>query len=213
MATPPALLEAQTRVNRKVQKAATRAALLQVAVDLLIEKGVAGVTTLEVQIRAGVSRGALLHHFPSRSDLLSATVTELVGRNEAALWREQARQPVSDEPVASAIRTLARTASTSSYVAEMELWTVSRTDPVLRETLRSAERRALPERERVLDALFESLRDHPARAQVIDLTTEFARGLALSNLLRDDPRTGHALVESWIGTVGLIIAATKSVAG
>ena len=49
----------------------------------LIEQGTARTTTLEVQRRAGVSRGALLHHFPTVAQLLSATVGELVRRNEA----------------------------------------------------------------------------------------------------------------------------------
>jgi AcrR family transcriptional regulator len=54
-----------------------RRVLLDAAVDSLVEHGFAGTTTLEVQRRAGVSRGALLHHFPSKAELLVATIGHL----------------------------------------------------------------------------------------------------------------------------------------
>src|SRR5258705_13539848 len=55
----------------------TRRALLDAAVESLIEVGFARTTTLEVQRRAEVSRGALLHHFPSKAELLVAAVAHL----------------------------------------------------------------------------------------------------------------------------------------
>ncbi|KAK0360416.1 hypothetical protein LTR94_027387, partial [Friedmanniomyces endolithicus] len=137
MSQTPAPSDAAPKLTRKAQREATHAALLQVAVMLLIERGAAGVTTLEVQQRADVSRGALLHHFPTRAHLLSATVTELIRRNEEAVWREQAHTASEGDPLTEAIRSLVAAASTSSYVAEMELWAVSRTDPTLRDTLRA----------------------------------------------------------------------------
>src|SRR5512140_1920296 len=55
----------------------TRRALLDAAVESLIEVGFARTTTLEVQRRADASRGALLHHFPSKTELLVAAVDHL----------------------------------------------------------------------------------------------------------------------------------------
>src|SRR5690348_12172766 len=55
----------------------TRRALLDAAVESLVQHGFAGTTTLEVQKKAGVSRGALLHHFPSKAELLVATIAHL----------------------------------------------------------------------------------------------------------------------------------------
>src|SRR5678815_4844104 len=55
----------------------TRRALLDAAVESLIGVGFARTTTLEVQRRADVSRGALLHHFPSKAELLVAAVDHL----------------------------------------------------------------------------------------------------------------------------------------
>lgn len=191
--------------SRRAQREATRARLLQVAVAVLIERGVAGTTTLEVQQRAGVSRGALLHHFPTHAQLLSATVGELVRQNEAHIWREQARAALDPDPLAGAIRILTTASAHASYLAELELWAVARTDAQLREALRAAERDALKESERVMARLFAAVSDRPGYQAVVSLSIELARGLALSDVLRRDPLRREQLVEQWIGAARLMI--------
>lgn len=60
-------------VNRKVEQGEeTRAHLVAVARSLFAERGFAGVATTEIVERAGVTRGALYHHFPSKEDLFRA---------------------------------------------------------------------------------------------------------------------------------------------
>lgn len=79
----------------------TRTRILNAAVECLIATGVAGTTTLAVQHRAEVSRGALLHHFPTHASLLAASVAELVRRNERAVSQSRAglvRQTVWRQP-------------------------------------------------------------------------------------------------------------------
>src|SRR5262249_61236914 len=68
------------RAQRRTQAqrtAATRAALLEATVDCLVSRGFDGTTTTEVAHRAGVSPGALLHHFPAKAELLCAAVGHL----------------------------------------------------------------------------------------------------------------------------------------
>src|SRR3954469_18234781 len=62
---------------------ATRAALLDAAVDCLVERGYAATTTIETARRAGVSRGAQLHHFPTKAQLLATAVEHLFDRRRA----------------------------------------------------------------------------------------------------------------------------------
>src|SRR5215471_3557154 len=64
---PEAARAPRTQQQRRDE---TRRALLDAAVESLIDVGFARTTTLEVQRRADVSRGALLHHFPSKAELL-----------------------------------------------------------------------------------------------------------------------------------------------
>ncbi len=62
---------------------ATRLRLIEAAVGALVELGYASTTTVEVVRRAGVSRGAMLHHFPTRADLLLATAEHIMASQSA----------------------------------------------------------------------------------------------------------------------------------
>lgn len=188
------------------KSAATRARILDAAVRVLIEKGLARTTTLEVQKQSGVSRGALLHHFPSHTDLMSSTVAELVQQNEQGVWREAEALSHIADPLTRSVRVLANAHAQPSFVAELELWLAARTDASLRQALRTSERTAAVERDRVLSLLFEGLSDAPRAKDVISLTIEFVRGLAVSGLLREDPGLRDTLITSWTETIRPLVS-------
>lgn len=192
--------------KRREQSEATRARIVHAAVDVLIERGVAGTTTLEVQARSGVGRGTLLHHFPTHADLLSATVGGLVSRNEAIVEHEiEAAAATRADPLTNAITVLATAASSPSYLAELELWAVARADRHLHAALLTQERAARLENDRVVAALFSPLDDRPGCADVAALTLELVRGMALSGVLRRDATHRDDLLRGWIDAARLIL--------
>ena len=187
------------------EPAGIRQRILDAAVSSLIEQGTARTTTLEVQRRAGVSRGALLHHFPTLAQLLSATVGELVLRNEQAVQESLAKLEGTTDAVERAIRVLAMATAQPAYMAELELWAVARTDPELRASLQDAERLARKDSERVLKSLFSASTDQPAQTMVVAMTLEFLRGLALSGVLRSSPARQQQLVAQWIRATKILL--------
>lgn len=193
------------RSVRTSQLETTRRRILDAAVTSLIRQGTAATTTVAVQERAGVSRGALLHHFPTHAELLAATIDELVRRNEAAVHTALAGLLDNLDPVDRATRVLADAFSQPAYLAELELWAVARTDPQLRAALRAAERRARRDFDRVVDDLFAPLRDRPGCSTVVMLSSEFVRGFALASVLRNDPARRARLLESWIWAVRILL--------
>jgi len=60
----------------------------------------------EVQRAGGFSRGALLHHFPTREAMPGATIRSLMERNEAAVRQAEAAVPADLDRIDRAIRVL-----------------------------------------------------------------------------------------------------------
>lgn len=185
--------------------ASLRQRILDAAVSSLIGQGTARTTTLEVQRRARVSRGALLHHFPTLAQLLSATVGELVRRNEAAVQESLLKLEGANDPIERAIRVLAVATNQPAYLAELELWIVARTDPELHASLLEAEKLARKESERVMKSLFSASNPRPAQAAVVAMTLEFLRGLAVSGVLRDSPVRRQQMIAQWVRATKILL--------
>ncbi|MEU8798402.1 TetR/AcrR family transcriptional regulator [Spirillospora sp. NPDC048819] len=188
--------------KREEQRAATRRLLVDAAVESLVEKGVAATTTLEVQRRAGVSRGALLHHFPTHEELLGAAVGRLVQRNEDAVQEELAAAPPSEDGLLRSVRVLRAALRRPAFGAELELWAVARTNPRLRQVLRRAEGAARRDLYRVIgEVLGPDVTAAPSYPLVAELTVQMLRGMAISDALYRDGTGGDALLERWIEVV------------
>ena len=71
----PAQRARRTNAERSAE---TRGAIIDAAIELLFVRGHNATTTIEVAARARVSRGAMLHHFPTRVDLLIAVAQHIV---------------------------------------------------------------------------------------------------------------------------------------
>jgi AcrR family transcriptional regulator len=184
---PEAARAPRTQQQRRDE---TRRALLDAAVESLIEVGFARTTTLEVQRRANASRGALLHHFPSKTELLVAAVDHLAEMRARELKMLAAQLP--DERAGRArteavLELLWQCFSGTFFQVAMELRTAARTDPELRPVLVAAER-AL--RDRILAqarTLFgKDVSEHPGLERALDFTLQFMIGAAMTAVLHKD---------------------------
>lgn len=201
----------------------TRRALLDAAVESLIEVGFARTTTLEVQRRAKVSRGALLHHFPSKAELLVAAVdhlAEMRAREMKAfasqLPPERAPRPGDHTAPDAAPGTDARTDvvlgllwqcfSGTFFQVAMELRTAARTDPELRRVLTVAERSL---RDRIVAqsrTLFgRTVADHPGLERALDLTLQLMIGAAMTSVLHGDTSRLDDLIDDWKALFPLVL--------
>lgn len=176
----------------------TRRALLDAAVESLIEVGFARTTTLEVQRRANVSRGALLHHFPSKDELLVAAIDHLASMRGAQLKALAAQLPEGRARNDAVLDLLWQCFSGEFFQVTMELRTAARTDAELRPVLVTAER-AL--RDRILAQarmLFgKEVADHPGLERALDLTLQLMIGAAMTGVLHKDDARIRELIDDW----------------
>jgi len=112
-------------------------ALLDAAADCLVELGFGGTTTTEVTRRAGVSLGAMLHHFPTKADLLAAAVGHVMQRRQAEFRKAMTDVPPGVDRLDAAIDLLWDAFNGPTFQAWLELWVGARTDPELAGALRT----------------------------------------------------------------------------
>lgn len=122
----------RTRRTQEERSAATRARLLDATVACLDELGYARTTTIEIARRAGLSRGAQLHHFPSKQELVTSAVQHLFQRRHDEFLDAFARLPAGADRYAAAIDILWTMMRGPTAAAWLELAVAARTDPELR---------------------------------------------------------------------------------
>src|SRR3954453_11370377 len=129
------------RRNQAERSPATRQALLDATLQCLVEDGYANTTTARVAQRAGVSRGAHLHHFQTRAALLAAAADHVTAKRGEHLLAAADALPAGPDRVARGLDLLWDSYANPLYQASLDLWTHGRTDPELRRHLVPIERR------------------------------------------------------------------------
>jgi AcrR family transcriptional regulator len=198
----------ELRRTQEERSASTRARLLDATVAALIDSGYAGTTTTEVCARAGLSRGAQLHHVPPRADLVVNAVAHLARRRADEVRRELADAASARDRLARALDAVFASFSGPLFYASLELWVAARSDEELRKCLVRFERgvgRAMAELWRELAP--------PEAAQstqfedLLELTFHVARGMALQRILRNDDSERRRLFEVWKRMVAAALGA------
>jgi AcrR family transcriptional regulator len=119
------------RRTQAERSAAMRQRLLDATVECLVTYGYAGTTTHRVAELAGVTRGAQIHHFGAKEDLVVAAIEHLAQQRAQATIREVGRIRDSADPAAAVLDFLWDVHQGPIVVAALELWIAARTDPVL----------------------------------------------------------------------------------
>jgi len=197
----------RVRRSQEARSAETRVRLLDATIESLVAAGYAHTTTTAVCERAGLSRGAQVHHFPKKQDLVVSAVAHLGARRAAELRRRAAALPPAADPdqrLRALLALVEEAFSGPLFLAALELWVASRTDAELHRTLVGFERAA----GRALADLWREIAGPLADAErfgaVLELTMHLARGMALQRILRSDDTaealrvdSGRRLLDLW----------------
>ena len=129
------------RRSQAERSAGTRTRLLEATLACVIEQGYAHTTTAEIESRAGVSRGARLHHFATKAILVAAAVERLYEAVAERYGEAIAQVAPGSNRFRAGVELLWETYADPTHSAVLELYVAARTDPELRETLRELGRR------------------------------------------------------------------------
>jgi AcrR family transcriptional regulator len=172
----------------------TRTRILEHAARLVREIGYTAANNAAIAEAAGLTRGAMLYHFPSREALVAALVRHLSDQSDL-LFAEAARARAPGADVAEhAIESYWRLLHAPPVLALRELSAASRTDPLVREAMSgftAAFDRAEPESVMALFQPGSTPRSQAAR----DMARFLLEGLANADLTYNGEARARRLIE------------------
>ena len=179
----------RVRRTQAQRTAAMRTRLLDATIECLVTYGYAGTTTPRVAQLAGVTRGAQIHHFRSKEDLVVAAIEHLAQQRAQGAIRELGRVQSSSDPVSAMLEFLWEAHQGPMFVATLELWVAARTDPVLAEQVERVEPVV---NSTLIAAIAQLLPEHPAQKElrnVVYTAMDALRGVLVASFVdRDSQR-------------------------
>ncbi|MFD4557045.1 TetR/AcrR family transcriptional regulator [Streptomyces sp. NPDC058469] len=193
--TAPGAVDRRPKQDRS---RATRQRLLEAAVSCLAEHGWAGSTVSVVAERAGVSRGAAQHHFPTREDLFTAAVEYVAEERSTAL---RALFPQGAKDRVTVVRALVDLYTGPLFRAALHLWVAASNEDQLRPQVTELEAKVGRETHRIAVELLAADESRPGVRETVQGLLDMARGLGLANLLTDDRSRRERVVAQWASLV------------
>jgi AcrR family transcriptional regulator len=119
------------RRSQAQRSAQTTARLIEATISVLHEQGYAATTTTLVAVRAGVSRGAMLHHYPTKVQLMTATVYATFERDIEAYRAALAKGGSLDVQIVRLIDTAWSCFKSPDGIAQTQIWIATQSDAEL----------------------------------------------------------------------------------
>lgn len=187
----PAVEKKHPRKTQAERSAATRKVLLDAAIKCLYEHGYGTTTTILVAEMAGVSRGAMLHQFPSKADLMTFVV-DAVFEDEVKQYGkllkgiEDPRERLLAYPMA-----VWKLQSRPAGVAVLEIFQGSRSDKILAKKLKPVQAKI----DKAAIATLQTEFPQGVSIPLLQLVVGVGRGLAISQVIAPAARSGKAPIE------------------
>jgi AcrR family transcriptional regulator len=201
------------RIPQEERSRAMRQRLLDATVECLVERGWSGTSTTLVSQRAGVSRGAQLHHFPTKNDLVIAAVEHLSEVRGQELADAAAALPTGRRRTRAVLEMLAEHFTSPVFTAALELWVAARTDPQLAEAVGPLEQRIGREIHRHTVELLEVDESAAGTRELVQATLDLVRGLGLANTLTDDAARRARILDRWAAVLDASATAPRPANG
>ena len=165
---------------QSVKSAQTRAKLIEATIRCIVKLGYAKTTTPQVAAEAGLSRGAMLHHFQDRSALIKAAIVELHEKRLRA-FRRAADTETHD--TATLVRIYWKQVQKPAFVAFHELALAARSNPGLARILQPLQVEFRERFNQQADVLFPEWHPDRHRFQLaLTLSQTMLEGMAIQRL-------------------------------
>ncbi|TJZ79652.1 TetR/AcrR family transcriptional regulator [Rhodococcus oryzae] len=188
----------------------TRQRLLEATIDCLADQGWAATTVGVVAKRAGVSRGAAQHHFPTREDLITAALEFMFDSRMEAARLEATGLPAGPGRTEAIVTRLVEYYTGTLFKAALQVWTAAASDPALRERVLPLEEKFGRVAHRTAVAMLGVEDGDLIAHRWVQLTLDLARGLGLADVLTDDSKRRAELIKQWAADLDSVLHRRRS---
>jgi AcrR family transcriptional regulator len=194
-----AIMSAQRKPNKHVEKSARmRKRILEATLDCIYEDGFNNASTTEIVKRAGVSRGAMLHHFPTKEILIATAIEKLLKDEIADIRKRAIAYAEGQQTIDDFVDYLWTRFSGRLFMITIDFLSSARTDEKLRDAV-------IPVSLNFHDALneiwlqfFKHNRQSPEQVRILLNTTLcLMRGMGAQTIIRKDKQYFDEIGENW----------------
>ncbi|MBO6827835.1 MAG: TetR/AcrR family transcriptional regulator [Sneathiella sp.] len=192
-------MNAPTRPTKNAERSAnTRRKVLQATLDQIYECGIQASSTTEIVKRAGVSRGAMLHHFPVKEQLIATAIEKLL-EDEIALIRREAEAFASKEKtIDELVDFLWERFSGRLFMITIDFLSSARTDDKLREAVIPVSLHFHESLNEIWMQFFPHEKMSSNEIQtLLNTTLCLMRGMGIQTVIRQDPAYFEGIRDYW----------------
>lgn len=180
----------------------TQARIMQATLGCILEKGIRATSTVDVARKAGVSRGALIHHYPTKESLMQAALEDLLNREVDSVREMAMRVKSGDLDFDTLLQALHEHFKGDMYMVTLEYLTTARTDDAIMDVLVPLASQFNASLESIWEQLVVNAEHTPHEKRVaLNATLCMMRGMGAQSIWRHDPELYRDMLLFWKQTL------------
>jgi len=190
--------DTKLRRTQAERRALARACLIESAIALILKDGFARTTMAGIAQRAGLTRGAIQHHFSGRVELITEIISEVERRVIESFTAAASGDASLETRIDVLIDGLAEVSLSAQYMAAMDIWLTSRSDPDLLDVVRNSVARYSNHFRELWRSTFGDTLPESLITECRLMMVAVSRGVILSRLITGDcrPRTSSVTLQT-----------------
>ncbi|WP_372741316.1 TetR/AcrR family transcriptional regulator [Neptunomonas sp.] len=180
----------------------TQARIMQATLECILQQGIRATSTVNIAKQAGVSRGALVHHYPTKASLMEAAMKDLLDREVESVRETAKRVEEGTLEFETLLDMLHEHFNGDLFMVTLEFLTAARTDESVKKVLVPLAKQF----NESLEAIWENLVSNTQHSEhenrvALNATLCMMRGMASQSIWRDDPELRRDMMLFWKQTL------------
>ena len=184
--------------KQEIRSAKMQQRILLSTLDCIHDLGFQNASTVEIAKRAGVSRGALLHHFPTKESLIASAVEHLLDQEIVDLRKIADAYSNQELSIDDFVDYLWERFSGRLFMITIDFLSSARTDETLRNAIIPISKKFHTSLNETWEQFFQYRKVPPKQVQdLLNTTLCLMRGMGVQTIIRSDEEYYNTMISGW----------------